>query len=267
MSNIIWQDQFTDTIIDESPQLETPRVEKCPLETYLSIIVPAYNEASCIEKSLYAIEQEIEGITKSYEIIITEDGSSDGTDIIAETLSRENWQIRHLHSKERIGKGAAINNAFLASKGKVAVFMDADLSTNLSCLSGMLDQIESGYDIVIGSRHIDGSKVERDISRTIPSRLYNFLARLIFRDKIHDHQCGFKVLRREILDYIVSIKANGFFFDTELLVRAKKQGYLIHEYPVTWKEPSDRRSKISILRNGTKMGLDLIKLRMDLWKN
>lgn len=257
MSDFMWQEQYTDALILE---------ELLTSETYVSIIVPAFNEATCIEENLSVIEQEIDKITRSYEIIIAEDGSLDGTDIIAESLSREKSQIKHLHSDERSGKGAALNRAFQSSAGKIVVFMDADLATNLQCLSGMLEQIERGYDIVIGSRHINGSKVERPFSRTITSLVYNYFVRLVFRDKIHDHQCGFKVFHSDVLDSIGAIKSNGFFFDTELLVTAKKLGYSIVEYPVTWKEPLNRKSKINILRNGIKMGMELLKLRIKLWK-
>ena len=257
MSNSTWQDQLTDTAILE---------ELLTLETYVSIIVPAFNEASCIEENLFAIEQEIDGITRSYEIIIAEDGSVDGTDLIAESLSREKSRITHLHSDERRGKGAALNRAFLASTGNTVVFMDADLATNLQCLSGMLKQIERGYDLVIGSRYVEGAHVERPLSRTVSSLVYNFLVRLIFRDEIHDHQCGFKMFRSNVLDSIGAIDSNGFVYDTELLVRAKKLGYSIVEYPVTWKEPLNRKSKINILRDGFKMGLELLKLRIKLWK-
>ena len=145
--------------------------------------------------------------------------------------------------------------------------MDADLATNLQCLPGMLKQIERGYDIVIGSRNITGSNVSRPFSRTLSSLFYNFLVRLVFSDGIHDHQCGFKVFRSNVLDSIGTIESNGFFFDTELLVRAKKQGYSIVEYPVIWQEPLDRKSKINILRDGLKIGIELLKLRIKLWKH
>jgi hypothetical protein len=144
--------------------------------------------------------------------------------------------------------------------------MDADLATNLKCLSGMLYQIERGHDIVIGSRNIIGSYVRRPFSRTLSSLVFNFFVRLFFRDEIQDHQCGFKVFRSDVLDSLEDIESNGFLFDTELIVRAKKQGHSIVEYPVIWKELQDRKSKVHILRDGFKMGIDLLKLRINLWK-
>ena len=235
-------------------------------EKEVSVVIPAFNEASCLKGNISFIERKIKRITRSYEIILTEDGSSDGTDLIAAELAVENPCILHLHSDVRRGKGGALKRAFNASKGKVVIFMDADLATSLDSLSGILERIEEGYDGVIGSRNIKGSNVKRPLSRTLFSFGFNFLVRLLFKDGIYDHQCGFKAFRRDVLESMGDIESNGFLFDTEFIIRAKLRGFSISEFPVIWAEPEQRKSKVQLPRDAVRMGTELLKLRAKLWR-
>lgn len=231
----------------------------------ISIIIPAYNEAYCLKDNIRSVERAIKRITGSYEIIIAEDGNSDGTDVIAEELAVENHSILHLHSDKRLGKGGSLRGALGTTKGEVVIYMDADLATDLNHLSEVIELIEEGYDLVIGSRNIKGSKVKRPLSRTMASFAYNFLVRLLFRDGIYDHQCGFKGFRRNVFESIAEdIESNGFLFDTELILRAKLRGFSIAEFPMAWAEPEERNSKVQILKDGFRMGLQLLKLRVKL---
>jgi len=233
----------------------------------ISIIIPAHNEASCLRESIRAIEEAVSRLEASYEIIIAEDGGSDGTDVIAEELAVENPYISHLHSDERLGKGGSLKRAIGVAQGELIIYMDADLATSLDHLPEIFELIECGYDIAIGSRNIKGSKVKRPLSRTIASIAYNFLVRVLFKDGIHDHQCGFKGFRRKVLESIVEdIESNDFLFDTELIVRAKRGGFSIFEFPVVWAEPKGRNSKVQLLRDGVLMGIKLLKLRVKLWR-
>jgi len=233
----------------------------------LSLIVPAYNEASFLKRNIDFIEEAIKSITKSYEIIIAEDGSTDGTTKIAADMARENSRIKHSHADERLGKGQALKRALKASIGEIIVFMDADLATSLSHLAKLVILIESEYDVAIGSRHTNGSFTSGSLLRTFTSKTYNILVRLLFRDGIRDHQCGFKAFRRKAFEYLLKdVESNGFIFDTELIVKARKKGFLIAEIPVTWIEPHGRRSKFKLLRDGPNMWLKLLRLRAELWK-
>ena len=233
----------------------------------LSLVVPAYNEAPRLKRSIGSIEEAVKQITGSYEIIIAEDGSMDGTDKIAADIACENSRIIHSHGDERLGKGQAIKRALKASDGEIIVFMDADLATSLNHLPKLILLIERGYDGAIGSRHSKGSSLSRTLLRALSSKAYNLLVRLLFGSEVRDHQCGFKAFSRKAIESLLKdVESDGFIFDTELIVKAKKKGFLIVEVPVSWTEPYGRRSKFNLLSDGLKMGLNLLRLRAKLWK-
>lgn len=233
----------------------------------LSLVIPAYNEAPFLRESIHFIEEAVELMTKSYEIVIAEDGSLDGTDRIAADLVRENSRIIHSHADGRLGKGQALRRALKAAGGEIVILMDADLATSLSHLSKLVSLIEGEYDGAIGSRYSKGSSLSRTFLRTVTSKTYNLLVRLLFRSGIRDHQCGFKAFRRKVFEYLLKdMESDGFIFDTELIVKAKKKGFSITELPVTWKEPYGRRSKFNLLRDGPSMLLELLRLRAKIWK-
>ena len=228
--------------------------------------MPAYNEANVLRHNVGLIEKSISQITDSYEIIITEDGCSDETAKVATALSNGCSNVVHIHSDHRLGKGLAIKRALNTSKGRAVIFMDADLSTNLSQLYDVLELLDNGYDAVIGSRYVKGSYVSRSLLRYIASRAYNLLVKLLFWDNVLDHQCGFKGFSRRALKSVIEgITENGFLFDTELIVKMTRKELRKIEIPVKWTEPEDRISKFNLLVDGIEMGLALVKLRLKLW--
>lgn len=231
----------------------------------LSIVVPAYNEAFMLRQNVETMEKVVSQITNSYEIIIAEDGGTDETARIANEISNNCSKVVHLHSDHRLGKGLALKRALRASKGRVFVFMDADLSTSLDHLHDVVKLVENGYDMVLGSRHVRGAYVKRPFSRDIASRAYNFLVKLLFWDNVSDHQCGFKGFDHQAVKCIMEeITENGFLFDTELVVRMKQRKLRIIEIPVKWAEPENRISKFNLLVDGIRMGLGIVKLRCKL---
>lgn len=228
--------------------------------------MPAYNEASTIKQNIGLMEKTALQITNSYELIIAEDGCFDETAKIVADISNNGSKIVHLHSDRRLGKGLALKKALKTSKGRILVFIDADLATSLDHLHDIVKLVEDGHDVVIGSRHVKGSHVRRPVSRAIASRAYNLLVKLLFWDNVADHQCGFKGFKQKALkDAIDEVTENGFLFDTELIVRMKQRGLRIIEIPVKWTEPEDRIPKFNLLADGIRMGLELVKLRFRLW--
>ncbi len=209
----------------------------------VSIVLPAYNEAKRLRRAVLEVMKAVENLGYEYEIIIAEDGSTDGTDRIAAELAAKNERIIHLHSNERLGRGRALMNAFRAAKGDVVVYMDVDLSTDLQHLRELIDAVANeGYDVATGSRLMGTSKAERPLKRDLASRVYNFLVRLFLGSKIRDHQCGFKAFRRSaILEIGKHVKDNHWFWDTEVLVTAQKMGYRVKEIPVRWKHGGDTK--------------------------
>ena len=225
----------------------------------VSIVLPAYNEADRIEDAVEKTIDFLKGTALSYEIIIAEDGSTDGTDKIASILSKKYPVVEHFHSDQRLGRGRALRNAFENSRGKILAYMDVDLSTDIKHLKKLIDLIREGYDIVTGSRMLPESKVERPFSRKIASTVYNFIVRFLFKTDIRDHQCGFKSFKRQpLLGLLNEVSASHWFWDTEILIRASRKKYRIKEIPIEWKYR--KKTKVNLLTDTIKMLIEILKL-------
>ena len=140
-----------------------------------------------------------------------------------------------------------MRSAWLQSDADVVCYMDVDLSTDLVHVTELIDAVvEEGYDIAIGSRLSRESRTRRSFKREFISRAYNLLVRSVLFTKFSDAQCGFKAVSREVVERIVpQIEDQSWFFDTELLVLAEKQGYRIKDIPVLWIEDDDSRVRIA----------------------
>ena len=231
---------------------------KSPVE--VSVVFPAYNEAEALEAAVEKVTRALNEFARSYEIIIAEDGSTDGTDKLAGALAMKYSFIKHIHGEKRLGRGTALKNAFKKSSGEVLVYMDLDLATDLKHLKPLVDAVEyEGYDFAIGSRMLSESKVERSRTRQITSKSYNFLVRAMLGSKVKDQQCGFKAFRREpLMQLLDEVTARHWFWDTEILVRAFRKGYKIKEIPVEWK--GGRETKVRLLKDSFNMAGQVIKL-------
>jgi glycosyltransferase involved in cell wall biosynthesis len=231
----------------------------------ISILLPAFNEASQIERCILEVEAAARLLSKSYEIIVSEDGSTDGTDTIVSKMAKFNPNIVLLHSTTRLGKGKAIKNAVNSSRGKIVTFMDVDLATDLSCLPKLLDVVHQKGGMAIGSRHIEGASVQRHAKRTLFSLTYNALVRIMFLDGVRDHQCGFKTMPRSVAAAVLnSSRSDGYFFDTEMIVRCKQLGYPVTEVPVNWQEKNKGGSKVNPVRDSKKIFKDMLSFRLNL---
>ncbi|MEM2972499.1 MAG: glycosyltransferase family 2 protein [Candidatus Bathyarchaeia archaeon] len=239
--------------------------EKFKGQVEVSLVFPAHNEA---ERITVAVERAIEALREvacSYEIIIAEDGSTDGTDKIAFSLSRKYPFVRHIHNDKRLGKGKAIKEASKKANGEIIVCMDVDLATNMKHLKELIQAVRDGWDFAIGSRLLPESKTERRISRTIASLAYNFIVRIFFRTGISDHQCGFKAFSRSAFLLILEDwKSEHLFWDTEILVKALRKGCKIKEIPVEWREKGG--TKVKLFKDSFRMGFQVFKLWLDLRK-
>jgi glycosyltransferase involved in cell wall biosynthesis len=232
----------------------------------VSIIFPAYNEVDFLQSAIKKTIQVMEDSTYTYEIVIAEDGSTDGTAELSEELAQKYPRVKHIHGEERLGRGKALNNAFKQTKADIFVYMDLDLATDIKHLKPLIDAISvEGYDFATGSRMLPQSKVERSLRRSLTSKLYNFMVRHMLGSKIHDHQCGFKAFKREpALQLIDEVSARHWFWDTEILVRAAREGYTIKEIPVEWK--SGRKTKVNLFKDSYDMGKQVVKLWWQLRK-
>jgi len=226
----------------------------------ISIVLPVYNEEKKLKKNIKKIISYLNKLKVNYEIIIAEDGSIDKTYEIGSELSKRYKKIRITHSPIKLGKGKALKRAFSLAKGEYVGFMDIDLATNLRSLKDLINYVKK-YDIVMGSRYLKESKIKRTHKRRFFSWFYNFLVRVLFNSKIHDHQCGFKAFKKDVILKLNKLsRADHWFWDTEILVLAQKYGYSVKEFPVEWSE--SRKTKINVFKDGLNMFVNLIKLKI-----
>lgn len=234
-------------------------------EKEISIILPAYNEALRIERCIREVERAVCSFSGSYEIIVAEDGSTDGTERIVANLAQGNPRVSLLHSPVRLGKGKAIKRALGSAEGNVIVFMDVDLATSLAYLPRIVRLARERGGMAIGSRHVKGARVQRRVSRTLFSLAYNLFVRMLFLDGVHDHQCGFKAMSREVAEALLDkAKSDGFFFDTEMILWCRKLGFPVVEVGVEWSETrKEGESAVKLFPDSARLGLDLLRFRLN----
>ncbi len=185
---------------------------------------------------------------EDFHIIIAEDGSTDGTDIIAQELERMYTQVTHLHSPQKLGKGLALKRAFNKVEGDIYAFIDCDLATNMKFFPQLINSIKEGNDLAFGSRYMDGAEADRTVLRDLSSRVYNRLIRILFKDNVFDHQIGFKAFsNRLIKDILNECNSTGWFWDTEILIRSINNNYKIVEFPVEWKEKKSNNGSLKMV--------------------
>ncbi len=218
-----------------------------------SIVVPAYDEAKNLERVVKATLE-----LGDLEVIISDDGSTDDTGKIARELVKLENVL--LVSDENMGKGSAIKRGLGIASGDILGFLDADMSAHPQEFLKLFKEIESGVDVAIGSRDLPESiiPIKQPIYRRCLGYFYKTFTRRLFKINIMDFQCGLKIFRREVWENI-NVDADGFAFDTELIVKAQKKGYKIKEVPITWQDSS--RSKVNPISDSIKMFFELLKIR------
>lgn len=204
----------------------------------VEITVPVYNEEKELEENIIKLHafcvMNLNGY--GWNITIADNASTDNTPIIGATISKRLSNVR-LFRLEQKGRGRAVKRAWSHSKADYCSYMDLDLSTDLVHLPKLLEALQKGYDIAIGSRLAKGARVEgRTFLREFISRSLNFFfIKFWFHTHFTDAQCGFKAVTREVVDALLpKIEDNDWFFDGELLIVAEKSGYKIYEEPVHW---------------------------------
>ena len=226
----------------------------------VDIVIPVYNE----EKDLPGSIQELTGFLQTnvrnpWRVVIADNASVDGTRAVAEELCRKYPGVNYLYLPQK-GRGRALRAAWMESRADIVSYMDADLSTDLAHFPQLVEALESGYHIAVGSRLSQGSKITRSLKRESISRAYNLMIKSMFLTSFPDAQCGFKALTRKAAQAIVpNIKNNHWFFDTELLIVGAKRGYRIKSVPVKWDD--DPNTTVKIIRTATEDIKGLLRLR------
>jgi len=228
---------------------------------FLSIVLPAYDEEERLAESLPHILEYASGKGWSYEILVVDDGSSDGTSAVA-AKNLDGIPHRILRNEPNRGKGFSVRRGVLAARGHYVLFTDVDLSTPIEETEKLIRAIEEGADVAIGSRALATSRIEKHQPwrREILGKLFNrFLQMLVLRG-LHDTQCGFKCFRLDAVEPIFSRQTlDRWAFDVEVLFIARKLGYRIAEVPVRW--INSEVTKVNALSDGLKMILDALRVR------
>jgi glycosyltransferase involved in cell wall biosynthesis len=207
------------------------------MKTY-DCVIPVYNEAADLEKNIRILHAFLTTHLSAYDwfIIIADNASTDATPAISANLAASLPRVAY-NRLEQKGRGRALKTTWMRSNADFVSYMDVDLSTNLKAVPQMMELFEKGIEVVLGSRIIAGAAITRCWHREILSRGWNFLVGAVFNTRFSDAQCGFKGLTREAKEILVpQVEDKKWFFDTELLVLADKQGFRMNEIAVEWIE-------------------------------
>jgi glycosyltransferase involved in cell wall biosynthesis len=231
----------------------------------VDIILPVYNEAHVMEDKVRTLRRYLKrNFPYQWKITIVDNASVDQTLQKAKKLSQQYEGVHYLHLKQK-GRGRALRAAWSASTAEIVCYMDIDLSTHLGAFPALIELLVNGNDIAIGSRLKKEAKVKRCLRREILSRGYNILLKTIFSTHFSDAQCGFKALTKRIVGEVIpQVENQEWFFDTELLVLAEKQGYNVAEVPVQWTEDPD--SRVHILKTIAEDRRGVLRLSYYLYK-
>ncbi len=227
-----------------------------------SIVIPAYNESARIGGALSSVSACIRDRHWRAELLVVDDGSTDNTGAIVEAWAKDHPEVHLLRNESNRGKGYSVRNGMLHASGEIVMFTDADMSSPIEEAQLLFDAIAEGADIAIGSRWLLGKRIvhAQPLYRRIFGRCFNALTRLVMRLPFADTQCGFKAFRRQAAQMVFGLqRIERWGFDPEILFIAITRGLRVTEVPVTWGH--DERSRISYLRDGMQMLLELFFIR------
>ena len=227
---------------------------------YLSVVIPAYNEAGRLPETLNAIDGYLRGQPYTWEVVVADDGSEDCTAAIAREFGWTHPGFR-VHTFAHLGMGGAVRQGMLAASGEYRFLCDADLSMPIELLGRLMPPEAPTADIVIGSREAAGARrIGEPRRRWLMGRVFNGFTRLLATPGIQDTQCGFKVFRKEAAEALFPAQTlDGFAFDAEILFLARKRGFETAEVGIEWHYRAE--SKVRPFRDGWRTLRDLMLIR------
>ncbi len=233
----------------------------------LSVCIPMYNESAIVADTLRALDDALSawaaGTGNDYELLFMDDGSADGSARKVAALAREDGRtrVRVEGYPDNRGKGAAVREAVLASRGDAVLFTDCDLAYGTDVIGVFADAVRDGADVAIGSRRLHpGGYADYTPVRRLASEIFVRILRIAAGFRLSDSQCGCKAFRGEVGRRIFRLcETDGFAFDQEFLMIAAKAGIPIREIPV--KVVNHRASKVRLFRDSFRMLRDVLRIR------
>jgi dolichyl-phosphate beta-glucosyltransferase len=232
---------------------------------YLSVVIPAYNEAKRIGASVRRVLDYLRSQPYTWEFIVVDDGSKDETVEVVRQAGGD--AVRIISYQPNRGKGGALQVGMLEAAGEIVLFSDADLSTPIEQIVTFLPWFEQGYEVVIGSRKMRGAQiaVRQPWLRRLGGKAFTALSNLLLGVRLSDATCGFKAWTRRAAREVFSRQTiPGWGFDSEVLLIAHRLGFRIKEVPVRWAD--NAASRVSLLRDTGRSFVELLRIRIKAWR-
>lgn len=232
-------------------------------QVQLLIVVPIYNEEKILRERLSQIEKFLRNMTSTFNLILSVDDSGDDSIKIAKNFATRMPKVKVIEHHMKMGRGYAVREAWTLFDASYYCFIDADLAMGLETIKTALKEIErTDHSILTASRYCPGAKVRRPLLRNAISRVYNCGLRVIFKENIRDHQCGFKMISQDAKNTLLDeTKVDSWFWDAELLIKGVKSGFNVREIPVNWVETKyTRTSLVRLFKDIYLHGIGILKL-------
>ena len=239
-----------------------------PIPQSISVVIPAYNEEKRLTSTLSSVFQYLDARSDNFEIVVVDDGSHDSTPDLVESFAKDHPQVRLISYAPNKGKGFAVRTGMLSATKDLVLMNDADGATNISEIERLLEALERGAQIVIGSRakkSEDGStSVKAHLHRKYIGNTFNVIVQSLLLPGLLDTQCGFKLFTRPVVQDIFAVShLNGFAFDVEILYIARLRRYKTEEIPINWTNITG--SKVNVFVDSPRMLVDVIGIALGAW--
>jgi dolichyl-phosphate beta-glucosyltransferase len=228
----------------------------------LSVVIPAYNEEQRLQRTIEQIEGYLDGQRGSYELILVDDGSTDGTRRVMDAAAERNDRVHIEALPANRGKGRALAAGVAVARGDEVLVTDADLSTPIEELEKLEAALKAGAGVAIASRAVRGSRVvvHQPVYRVLMGKVFNLIVQLVLLPGIWDTQCGFKLFRADVAHPVfAALTTDGFGYDPEALYLAKRRGVRITEVPVVWRHSAP--TKVMAIRSSLDMFKHVVRVR------
>ena len=211
------------------------------------ITLPVYKDTAFLENAIETIQLHTSKLTSNFDVLVAEDGSNSSS--IMNPLIKKYDNLKYIQHDEKLGRGRALREAWSKVEADTYAYLDVDMAGDLDQLNAYRNLIiMNGDDLITGSRYLPESITNRPRIRRLASIGYNWLVRLMFRTGVHDHQCGFKSFSRELVHTLAKeARSDTWFWDTEVIVIARRLNYHIKEIPIIWAEKKGRKTPLKRL--------------------